>query len=88
MSLKHKNGLNIIENNGNQKQKWVTELLSLWVTFSFFGNETYCIKEIFRGTKRRIAYKTKCIVQQLLKPKHLNRKESNFHLVVFTNGHA
>ena len=40
-----------------------------WVMFSFFGNGTD-IKRLFKGTNLHIAYRTKWIIQQLLKPKH------------------
>jgi len=49
----------------NQKQ--------IWVTLSSFGNETHY------GTKTtnlRVAYKTKCTLQQLLKP-NLSMRDEN-----------
>lgn len=72
---KYKNG-DITQHNESQKQKWVM--------FSFFGNETHFTK-LFKGTNLHIAYRTKCTIQLLLKPKHSSIMENKFHYNEFIN---
>jgi len=60
----------------NQKQK------QIWVTLSSFGNETHYVTKIFKRTNVRIAYKTKCTLQQLLKPNLPMIDENKFDVIL------